>query len=198
MEFTEGATMATSEETRRHLFQRLEEVLGPEEATTLMEHLPPVGWADVATKRDIDALTVATKRDVDALTVATKRDIDNVRRDIHELAASTSRDIHALAISTSRDIAELATSTSRDIAELATSTSRDFAELATSTRRDFAELATSTSRDTTELGQTLRLEMGALEMRMNGRLERELRVMTWRLITAGIAFGSLLVAAGRL
>ena len=34
----------------------LEEVLGREEASTLMEHLPPVGWADVATKRDIDHL----------------------------------------------------------------------------------------------------------------------------------------------
>ena len=38
------------------MYQRLEEVLGREEAATLMEHLPPVGWADVATKRDLDHL----------------------------------------------------------------------------------------------------------------------------------------------
>ena len=48
--------MAISEESRHHLYQRLEQVLGPSEATVLMEHLPPVGWADVATKRDLDAL----------------------------------------------------------------------------------------------------------------------------------------------
>ena len=48
--------MAISEESRHQLYQRLEEALGHDEATVLMEHLPPVGWADVATRRDLDAL----------------------------------------------------------------------------------------------------------------------------------------------
>lgn len=48
--------MAVSEESRHRLYQRLEQVPGPGEATTLMEHLPPIGWADVATKRDLDLL----------------------------------------------------------------------------------------------------------------------------------------------
>ena len=48
--------MAISEESRHHPYQRLEEVLGPTEAAVLMAHLPPVGWADVATKRDLDVL----------------------------------------------------------------------------------------------------------------------------------------------
>lgn len=46
--------MAITEHQRHHLFQRLEEVLGTEEATTLMEHLPPVGWAEVSTKTDLN------------------------------------------------------------------------------------------------------------------------------------------------
>lgn len=48
--------MVLDERSRHDLYLRLEEALGPDAATTLMEHLPPVGWADVATKRDLDAL----------------------------------------------------------------------------------------------------------------------------------------------
>ena len=175
--------MAISEETRHQLFQRLEEVLGPEEATTLTEHPPPVGWADVATKRDIDALRVATKRDIDAVAFATQRDIQDLKHEIHELAASTQRDIHELAGSTQRDIADV---------------KREIHELAGSTQREIHEAAVGAQRDTTDLGQALRLEMVALETKIGGRLEHELRMMTWRLITAAIAFGSLLVAAIRL
>jgi hypothetical protein len=46
--------MAVDERSRHELHVRLEEILGPEVAATLMEHLPPAGWADVATKRDLD------------------------------------------------------------------------------------------------------------------------------------------------
>ena len=49
--------MAIDERSRHELYVRLEGVLGPEAASTLMEHLPPVGWADVATKRDLDVVT---------------------------------------------------------------------------------------------------------------------------------------------
>lgn len=48
--------MTVDERTRHELYTRLEEVLGHEHAMTLMEHLPPVGWTDVATRRDLDAL----------------------------------------------------------------------------------------------------------------------------------------------
>lgn len=48
--------MAVSERSRHQLYGKLEETIGAEAATTLIEHLPPTGWADVATKRDLDQL----------------------------------------------------------------------------------------------------------------------------------------------
>lgn len=54
--------MALDERARHQLYLRLEEHLGAEAATTLMEHLPPTGWADVATKRDLDYLKVEVER----------------------------------------------------------------------------------------------------------------------------------------
>lgn len=35
---------------------KLEELIGPEQATTLMEHLPPGGYTELATKQDLAAL----------------------------------------------------------------------------------------------------------------------------------------------
>lgn len=38
---------------RTDLHNKVRDVLGEQEGDTLMAHLPPVGWADVATKKDV-------------------------------------------------------------------------------------------------------------------------------------------------
>jgi hypothetical protein len=80
--------MTISEQSRHALFVRLESVLGEEAALTLMEHLPPVGWADVATKRDLDQLHVLTQRDI-ALGAA------EIRDEMHQLETSLREEIHS-------------------------------------------------------------------------------------------------------
>ena len=74
--------MAITEKSRHELYRRLEEILGPDEATTLMEHLPPVGWADVATKRDLDAMEDVLRRDFDALATRFDWKFEALRTDL--------------------------------------------------------------------------------------------------------------------
>lgn len=48
--------MSVTERARHELHERLVELMGPSRAETLMEHLPPTGWGDVATRADLDHL----------------------------------------------------------------------------------------------------------------------------------------------
>ena len=48
--------MAADESVRYRLQRKLEELVGPEEATELMASTPPFPWTELATKRDLDLL----------------------------------------------------------------------------------------------------------------------------------------------
>lgn len=58
--------MPVDDRTRLNLHRKLEAVLGPEEADTLMAHLPPVTWNDVATKHDIATLETTLRAEMQA------------------------------------------------------------------------------------------------------------------------------------
>lgn len=69
--------MSVSNAERHDLHNGLEEVLGPQRAEILMDYLPPVGWADVATRSDLDAAvaTLSTKIDTDIGRLDAKVDV---------------------------------------------------------------------------------------------------------------------------
>ena len=48
--------MSVSEPERHDLYQALEEMVGKKRAEVFMKLLPPVGWGDVATRRDLEIL----------------------------------------------------------------------------------------------------------------------------------------------
>jgi hypothetical protein len=48
--------MAPDERSRLHLADAAKRAFGDDAGITLMELLPPVGWADVATKQDMQAV----------------------------------------------------------------------------------------------------------------------------------------------
>ena len=72
--------MTIGDQSRYDLHQRLAQVLGADEASTLMAHLPPVGWADVATRRDLDQLGRELRAEMAA-------GFAGVRADLHQEVA---------------------------------------------------------------------------------------------------------------
>lgn len=52
----EQGTVSVTEYERHQIFQWFEEAMGPERAAIMMNLLPPVGWGDIPTRADLDAL----------------------------------------------------------------------------------------------------------------------------------------------
>jgi len=84
-----------TDRARTELHERLDETLGHDAADTLMGYLPPVGWADVATKQDLEALRVATKKDLELLGADLRADITALRGDIYTEITTLRGDIYA-------------------------------------------------------------------------------------------------------
>jgi hypothetical protein len=59
--------MSVDDRTRNNLYRKLESVLGTEEANTLMAHLPPTTWRDLATRADVDHLGIALRAEIQTL-----------------------------------------------------------------------------------------------------------------------------------
>jgi hypothetical protein len=57
-----GTFVSSSEAERFTLHQTLRGLMPEEVAATLMSHLPPAGWSDVAVKSDIDELRTRVDR----------------------------------------------------------------------------------------------------------------------------------------
>lgn len=78
--------MTIDERQRYQLHQALEAHLGTEAAATLMAHLPPVGWADVATKRDLDNLGHQLRAEIAGVSTELGTGLADVRTEIHKTA----------------------------------------------------------------------------------------------------------------
>lgn len=87
--------MAIDERTRHALDQRLDEVLGADEAATLMAHLPPTGWGDVVTREYLDMTIRTQDARIDARFARLESQIDAVRNVL--LAATRGELVAALA-----------------------------------------------------------------------------------------------------
>jgi hypothetical protein len=98
--------VAITEHDRHKLYLALEHLLGTSEATTLMEHLPPVGWADVATRHDLDQGLALVRADLHAELADLRTDM---RTEIGELRTEMRTEIGELRTEARTGSAELRT-----------------------------------------------------------------------------------------
>ena len=134
--------MAIDEHHRHQLHTRLAEVLGPAPAGTLMEHLPPVGWADVATKADVEHETAL------------------LRQELATMGAELRQEMATMGAELRQEMATMGAELRQEMATMGTELRQEMAELGTSLRQEMADQATD-----------LRMELGgkvdALHARMN-------------------------------
>ena len=140
--------MAITEESRHHLFQRLEEKLGHDEAVTLMEHLPPVGWADVATRRDLDESRAATVRDLENMALRLRAEMAELGSDLRS------------------EMAQLGTDLRGEMAQLRTDLRGEMAQLGTDLRGEMAQLGADLRGEMVELGSDLRGEIAGVRLEL--------------------------------
>lgn len=56
------------------------EAIGPDQADTLLTYLPPVGWADVATTRDVQALGAELRGEMQVLAATLRQELHHELR----------------------------------------------------------------------------------------------------------------------
>ena len=79
--------MTVSEAQRRELHAELVKKLGASVADTLMDHLPPAGWSDLARRSDLDQL----ESRMNAKFAAVDTKFAELRADMNEKFASQTR-----------------------------------------------------------------------------------------------------------
>jgi hypothetical protein len=126
--------MTVDDRTRLNLHQRLTEVLGSEEADTLMSHLPPVTWQEVATKGDLDSLRVVLTTDLRSAEAG-------IRSDMQTMESSIRGDMKAMEASIRSDIKTMETGIRSDMKAMETEIRSDMKAMETEIRSDMKLLS---------------------------------------------------------
>jgi hypothetical protein len=179
-------SMTVDDRTRLQLHRKLEEVLGTEEADTLMAHLPPVTWNEVATKDDVRAEGIATRNDL-------RRESAEFRTELQTEMAHLRTDLTVEMADLRTEMAHLRTGVTVEMAHLRTGLQTEMADLRSDVRVEFGQLRVEFGQLRGEFGQ-LRGELAAGVSDGRAQLDRSVNAQTWKLMTFTAAWSSMLVA----
>ena len=88
--------MSTNDKARLELHRRLDSVLGAEEASTLMSHLPPVTWDQVATKEDLRGLEANLRAEISVSASGLRTEMADLRTEMADLRTEVRTELAAV------------------------------------------------------------------------------------------------------
>jgi len=85
--------MTSTDNDRRILHSAFERACGPRPAEILMEHLPPAGWRDLATKSDVESASLLLRTDMEVEFADVRTEFANVRAEMRTEFANVRAEI---------------------------------------------------------------------------------------------------------
>jgi hypothetical protein len=95
--------VSVSESQRHQVFHWFEEAMGPERAAAMMDMLPPVGWADLATKDDVRTSGIELRGEMAEL----RGELRELRGEMHEGFARLQRTTYLSLLASNATVAGL-------------------------------------------------------------------------------------------
>jgi len=161
--------MSITDRQRLKLLRTLETVIGPEDASTLMDHLPPVTWANVATVDHVSAIGDQTTK--------------TLRSEMQVLSTQLRSEMNELRVELRSDMTVLSNQLRSEMNQLGT-------EL----RGEMNQLGTELRGEMNQLGIQLRSEIDQHGSRLEATIERGFRRQILALVTLGTTWFAITAA----